>query len=181
MPMIDFYCPAGAMDDEARATALEKMTEALLRWEGAPDNERTRALSWGFIHELPRGAVNVAGRPAAAPVYRVSVTVPAGTLLHGPSPLATHQRAGLVRELTDIILEAEGDENAAADAGRVFCVIGEVANGFWGGMGALFPIQDIFDFAVNEDGGPDHVQAARQEVADGLFEPATARLPERKG
>jgi hypothetical protein len=95
--------------------------------------------------------------------------------------LATHQRAGLVREITDIILEAEGGENAAADAGRVICVIGEVTNGFWGGMGTLFPIQDIFDFAVNEDGGPEHAQAAGQAVADGLFEPAPARVPERQG
>ena len=181
MPMIDFYCPEGAMDEQARATALERMTEALLRWEGAPDNERTRALSWGFIHELPRGAVNVGGRSAASPLYRVSITVPAGTLLHGPSPLATQQRAGLVRELTDIILEAEGGENSPADAGRVFCVIGEVANGFWGGMGALFPIEDIFDFAVNEDGGPEHVQGARQAVADGFFGPAPVRVHERQG
>jgi hypothetical protein len=172
MPMIDFYCPEGAMDEEPRATALERMTEALLRWEGAPDNGRTRALSWGFIHELPRAAVNVAGRPAPLPVYRVSVTVPAGTLLHGPSPLATQQRAG--RELTDIILEAEARENGPTDAGRVFCVIGEVANGFWGGMGTLFPIQDIFDFAVNEDGGSEHVQAAREAVAHGVFQAAPA-------
>jgi phenylpyruvate tautomerase PptA (4-oxalocrotonate tautomerase family) len=37
MPMIDFYCPEGALDGEARAAALEKMTEALLRCEGAPE------------------------------------------------------------------------------------------------------------------------------------------------
>src|SRR6266542_7171300 len=70
MPMIDFYCPEGALDGDARAAALEKMTEALLRCEGAPDNERTRALSWGFIHELSRQAVNVGGRAAPRPVYR---------------------------------------------------------------------------------------------------------------
>jgi phenylpyruvate tautomerase PptA (4-oxalocrotonate tautomerase family) len=173
MPMIDFYCPTGALDDEARAAALEKMTIALLRWEGAPDNERTRALSWGFIHELPSHAINVGGRQAPPPVYRINITVPAGTLLHGPSPLAVEQRRGLVREVTDIILEAEGGEHEPADAGRVFCVISEVQNGFWGGMGTLFPIEDIFDFAVNEEGGREQVQAARRAVAAGLFAPAT--------
>ena len=55
MPMIDVYCPEGAMDEQARATALERMTEALLRWEGAPDNERTRALSWGLSTSFPAG------------------------------------------------------------------------------------------------------------------------------
>jgi len=174
MPMIDFYCPEGALDSDARAAALEKMTEALLRCEGAPDNERTRALSWGFIHELSRQAVNVGGRAATRPVYRVSGTVPAGTLLHGPSPLAAQHRRRLVREITDIILDAEGGDTDEADAGRVFCIVGEVANGFWGGMGALFPIEDIVDFAVSEDGGGDHVQAARRAVADGLFAPAPA-------
>ncbi len=28
MPMIDFYCPEGALDGEASAAALEEMTEA---------------------------------------------------------------------------------------------------------------------------------------------------------
>jgi hypothetical protein len=123
--------------------------------------------------------VNVGGRPAPRPVYRVSVTVPAGTLLHGPSPLAAQQRGRLVREITDIILEAEDGDSDEADAGRVFCIVGEVANGFWGGMGALFSIEDIVDFAVNEDGGGDHVQAARRAVADGLFAPSPAPVPDR--
>ena len=32
-----------------------------------------------------------------------------------------------------------------------------------------------------EDGGPEHVQAARQTVADGLFEPAPARVSAPRG
>jgi hypothetical protein len=82
------------------------------------------------------------------------------------------QRAGLVKEMTEIVLDAETTEHEAVDAGRVFCLIREIGDGFWGGMGALFPIQDIFDFAVNEDGGSAHVRAAREAVAGGLFEPS---------
>src|SRR3982750_724323 len=98
MPMIDLTYPEGALDAEARAQAVEKLTAALLRHEGATDNEQTRGMSWTLVHELPAGALN-AGAPAAEePVYRVFVTVPEGTLLQGPGPVGATSRRNLVRE-----------------------------------------------------------------------------------
>src|SRR3982750_2441814 len=108
MPMIDLTYPEGALDAEARAQAVERLTAALLRHEGAADNEQTRAMSWTLVHELPDGALNVGGTGAGDPVYRVLVTVPEGTLLQGPGPVGTNSRRNLVREVAEILLESEG-------------------------------------------------------------------------
>src|SRR5215210_313038 len=101
--MIDFTYPAGALEPQARADAVDRLTAAVLECEGAPDNEYTRALCWTFVHELPPDQVSVGGRPATRPVYRLLFTVPAGTLLHGPGPVGTYSRDNLVREATEIV------------------------------------------------------------------------------
>ena len=150
MPMFDLTYPEGALDPEARAEAVEKLTAALLRHEGAPDNEATRAMSWTLVHELPADCVNVAGRPAARPVYRVLVTVPEGTLLQGPGPFAVVSRRNLVREVSEILLEAEGTEYSDIEAGRVQCLIREISDGYWGGIGTTFRMEDIAAFATPE-------------------------------
>jgi hypothetical protein len=48
-----------------RAQAIERLTAALLRHEGAPDNEKARTIAWPFVHELP-------GRSTSAVVRRKS-------------------------------------------------------------------------------------------------------------
>ncbi len=40
MPMIDFTYPEGALEPGALATAVDRLTESLLRNEAATDNER---------------------------------------------------------------------------------------------------------------------------------------------
>lgn len=151
MPMLDLYYPEGSLSDDARARAVERLTAALLRNEGAPeDGEHVRAMAWVLTHELPRHAMNVAGTPAERPVYRVLATVPAGTLLHGPGPFAVESRRTLVREVTEILLEAEGTDYSAPDAARVYCLIGEVADGYWGGLGTTFRMEDIVATAASD-------------------------------
>lgn len=160
MPMIDLTYPEGALDEEARGEAVEKLTAALLRHEGAPDNEQTRAMSWTVVHELGADAINVGGTPAERPVYRVVITVPAGTLLHGPGPVGAQSRVNLVREATEILLAAEGTEYDDVQAGRVYCIVREVSDGYWGGMGAIFRMEDIVATAA-----PDAPQTAVSERA----------------
>lgn len=147
MPMIDLTYPEGALEPEARAEAIDKLTGVFLRLEGAPDNAATRALSWTIVHELPADAINVGGRPAEQPVFRLVLTLPEGTLLHGPNMFATQSRAQLVREVSEIILEAEGTEYSSAEAGRVMVLIQEIKDGSWGGMGTTFSMTDIAAFA----------------------------------
>jgi phenylpyruvate tautomerase PptA (4-oxalocrotonate tautomerase family) len=150
MPMIDLTYPEGALDAERRAEAVERLTAALLQHEGAADNEQTRAMSWTVVHELPAGSLNVGGTPAERPVYRVMITVPEGTLLQGPGPIGTHSRRNLVREVAEALLAAEGTEYSDAEAGRVYCLVREISDGYWGGMGTTFRIEDIVATATPE-------------------------------
>jgi phenylpyruvate tautomerase PptA (4-oxalocrotonate tautomerase family) len=148
--MIDFTYPEGAIEPAALASAVEKLGGALLRGEGAPENEHTRAISWTFLHELPTQAINVGGQPADRPYYRVQLTPPEGTLLHGPGPVGYAARRNLIREVTEIVLEAEGSEYTPANAGRVWCLITEIRDGYWGSLGTTVRTEDIAGFANPE-------------------------------
>jgi phenylpyruvate tautomerase PptA (4-oxalocrotonate tautomerase family) len=150
MPVIDLTYPEGALNSEAREQAVERLTAALLKHEGAPDNEQTRAMSRCFIHELPNDAICVGGRPIEQPTYRVVLTVPDGVVVTGAGPLASTARKALVREATEILLEAEGAEYTPVNAGRVFCLIHAVPDGHWGGMGQIFRMEDIVSLASPE-------------------------------
>jgi phenylpyruvate tautomerase PptA (4-oxalocrotonate tautomerase family) len=174
MPMIDLTYPAGALDEEARAEAVERLTAAVLRNEGAPDNDYTRAMCWTLVHELPAGALHVGGFPATQPIYRLIVTVPAGTLLHGPGPVGTYSRDSLVREVTEIVLEAEGTPYSPTAAARVYCIVNEVADGYWGGAGETMRIEDIVA-TTNEDGP----RTRKADDVRGAIEEALAPRPRR--
>lgn len=166
MPMIDLTYPEGALAPAARAEAVARLTEALLRIEGAdPDSPHARGMAWAFVHELPPGAIHIAGRPAARPVYRVVLTVPAGTLLQGPGPVGRASRESLVREATEILLAAEGTPYSPEDSLRVYCIVGEVADGHWGSFGTMLRMDDIVAVASPEAG--DTPLAARVREASG--------------
>lgn len=172
MPMIDLYCPRDALTRENLGVAIEELTTALLRHEGAADNAQTRAMSRAFVHELPTRHVFLGGRPSTEPTYRVVLTVPAGTLLQGPGPVGTASRNAVVREVTEILLRAEGSEFTPAGAARVFCIVHEVPDGHWGGMGRAFRIDDIVAFSNPEAPQTDAAREARDAIAavgpDGL-------------
>lgn len=176
MPMIDLTYPEGALGADARAEAVEKLTAALLRHEGATDNEQTRAMSWTVVHELPVGALNVGGTPAERPVYRVLVTVPEGTLLQGPGPVGTTARRNLVREVTEVLLAAEGTEYGEVEAGRVYCLVREVSDGYWGGMGTTFRIEDIVATATPEAPQTAVSERARAAIAELVAERSGAAV-----
>jgi hypothetical protein len=129
-------------------------------------------MSRAFVHELPAAALYVGGRSVDRPTYRLVLTAPAGTLLHGPGPFAAEARRSLVREATEILLEAEGSERRPGDAGRVYCIIAEVADGFWGGLGTAFRMEDIVAFANPEGPQTPAAEQARGALAAAGFEPA---------
>ena len=110
------------------------------------------------MHELPDGGVNLGGQPVELPVYRVFLTVPQGTPgLHGP--LNAHRRNDLAREVTDLVLAAEGVADIAANGHRVWCMLREHADGFWGVSGRIYPMSDI---------------AAAARAGEALVSPTTA-------
>ena len=148
MPLIDLTYPQDTFDDQSRSELVERLTSTLLRLEGAPDNASTRVMSRCFVHELPAEHMYVAGQRYPEPTYRIVCTVPKGTLLHGP--LGAFSRRELVKEMTQAILDAEGTEYSDQDAGRIFCLIQEINDGFWGGMGEIFTMTDIVNFGAEE-------------------------------
>jgi hypothetical protein len=52
--------------------------------------------------------------------------------------------------MTEIILSAEGTPYSPAAAARVFCIVHEVADGHWGGIGTTFRMADIVAFSNPE-------------------------------
>jgi phenylpyruvate tautomerase PptA (4-oxalocrotonate tautomerase family) len=154
MPMIDLTLPEGALRDDAKGRLVEELTTALLKWEGAPDNEVARSLAWTYVDERPAGAINVAGAPAQEPRYRVKVTVPEGAL-------DDERKAGLVAEVTERVLAAEGRPNEPAHAARVWCIVREVRDGNWGGGGRIARLKDIAQLI---GATPDSVREAKREL-----------------
>ena len=138
MPLIELFVPEGALEADTRDRLVEELTTTLLRWEGAPDNEMSRAISWGYVHEVPAGHQYVGGRPldGGEPRYRVKITVPEGAL-------DDRRKAGLVEDATRLVLAAEGGPEDEAAAFRVWVMIREVTDGNWGGAGRIFRLRDI--------------------------------------
>lgn len=168
--MIDLTFTEDALSPAAKAEVVEKLTEALLRNEGAPVSRMTRGLTWVFLHELPPGCANIAGRPAVRPVYRLFVTVPQGTLLQGPGPVGATSRRNLVREAAEIILDAEGTGYSDREALRIYVVIREVDDGYWGGGGRMMRMEDIAALAAPEGGSTAAADALRPLAEEMLAE-----------
>jgi phenylpyruvate tautomerase PptA (4-oxalocrotonate tautomerase family) len=173
MPMIDVTLQEGALTDEARDQLVRDLTTALIKHEGAPDNDYVRSVTWCFVDERPARAIAVGGDLDAAPVYRVTMTIPEGTPgLHGP--LNEGRRLALVRDVTERVLAAEGTEPTKAEQRRVWVHIRELPDGFWGGFGEIAHMHDIAAYASGES-PVDPAKGRRLRAAfDGAREAAPA-------
>lgn len=137
MPQIQLTVPGDALTAGGSATIRADLAACLLKWEGAPATDFFRSLAWSYLHELPAGAQITAAD--TEPRFRVDVTVPAGAL-------DDKRKAGLVREVTEIVLEAAG--LAADQALRVWVLIHEQAEGTWGAGGQIFRYADLVALAT---------------------------------
>jgi phenylpyruvate tautomerase PptA (4-oxalocrotonate tautomerase family) len=137
MPLLELTLPEGSLEPEALDRLADGLTAALLRAEGAPDNELFRSIAWLDVHWVPAANAYQGGRPAAEPRFRVNVTVPEGAL-------SERRKAQLVEESTRLVLEAAGED--PADPGallRVWVMIRDVPDGNWGGAGRIFRFGDL--------------------------------------
>jgi phenylpyruvate tautomerase PptA (4-oxalocrotonate tautomerase family) len=135
MPMIDIKMPRGAIDEATRATLADRLVATLLKWEKAPDNDVTRAITWVYYDERE---LHVTGGPAVGKDhFVVLVTVPEGAL-------SERRKEGLVQETTEVILEVTGMQaEGFEDRVRVWVHIHEVPDGHWGAAGQIFRYKDI--------------------------------------
>ncbi|MGW3886117.1 hypothetical protein ACWEC4_39990 [Streptomyces sp. NPDC005055] len=134
MPMLDVYIPDRALQADAEAALLNRITEILIRYEGFdPADPATRAVSWVFLHRP--AAVYVGGAPADAPRYKVVPSAPEGQL-------DLRARDAVVAEVTEAILDAE---NGAwpRDPKRVWVFPTDIPEGHWGAAGHIMPLTAI--------------------------------------
>jgi phenylpyruvate tautomerase PptA (4-oxalocrotonate tautomerase family) len=163
VPMMDLYVPAGALSPAAEAKLLERLTDVLLRWEGAdPRNERARGLAWLFLHRP--ATVYVAGVVAARPHYKVVVSVPEGQF-------DPERRSGMVAAVTQAVLDAE-DDAQARDPFRVWVFTREVPDGTWGGEGRIATLADIAGHVLGDLEAGASYAASRLTAARGEASPA---------
>jgi phenylpyruvate tautomerase PptA (4-oxalocrotonate tautomerase family) len=172
MPMLDAFIPEGALTPSAEDALLSKLTDLLLRHEGAdPSNEQARSIAWVFVH---RPTVYVAGSPAAEPRYRLIASVPEGQW-------DDERRPAVVAEMTEAVLDAE-DGARSRDPDRVWVFCNEVPDGTWGGRGEIFRLGDIAGFVLGDaDAGRKYAEARlgerRRELATSLLDAAGERTP----
>jgi phenylpyruvate tautomerase PptA (4-oxalocrotonate tautomerase family) len=136
MPQIEFTLPRGALSGETIDGLMGEMTTTLLRYEGAPDNQASREISWGFVHEVDRvynGGAPLNGGPAR---YRVDLTIPAGAL-------TPEKKNEIVGEITSMIVAADGSADDPAASMRVWVLVHDVPEGNWGGAGRTWKLKEI--------------------------------------
>lgn len=142
MPMLDVYIPEGTFAADREAALMNQITEILIRHEGFdPAEPAAWSASWVFLHRP--AVVYVDGARADAPHYKVVPSVPEGQLDAG-------KRAGVVREVTEAILDAE---NGAwpRDRGRIWVFPTEILEGHWGGRGEIMPLKRILSRLTGDD------------------------------
>lgn len=134
MPMIDVTVPSGALEPAAAQRLTEELATVLLRWEGAPDTEFFRAITWVYWHELAQEQLAVGGRPGQVPRFRIEVTVPEGAL-------SQRRKEGLVADVHTAVMAATGlDERNAL---HVWTLIHEITEGNWGAAGQTTRFEDL--------------------------------------
>jgi phenylpyruvate tautomerase PptA (4-oxalocrotonate tautomerase family) len=161
MPKLELTVPAESLSDDARQELARDLGAVLLRWEGAPDTEFFRSITWAHVHALPATSMQTPDG-VADPHAVIEISVPEGAL-------SERRKAGLVEETTNLVLDATG---WGPEAGfRVWTLIREVPEGNWGAGGQVVRFQQLREAAIAErekpGSGSDKVPAtapAEQEV-----------------
>lgn len=128
MPMIDLTMPAGAVEPDAARRLTDELAASLLRWEGAPDTEFFREITWVYLHEVAPGRIAPGGRPGGEARFRVDVTVPRGTL-------SQRRKDGLAADLHHAVATAAGFDPEGPRALHVWTLVHEVDEGNWAAGG----------------------------------------------
>jgi phenylpyruvate tautomerase PptA (4-oxalocrotonate tautomerase family) len=140
MPKLDLTIAADVLSDQSKQELPREMGAALLRWEGAPDTAFFRSITWAHLRELPAEAIQTPDG-VAEPHAVVDVTVPEGAL-------SGRRKAGLVEEMTKLVLGATGWGD---DGGmRVWVLVHEIPEGSWGAAGQIVRFEQLREAAKAE-------------------------------
>jgi phenylpyruvate tautomerase PptA (4-oxalocrotonate tautomerase family) len=159
MPKLELTIPAESLPEDDRQKLARDLGAALLRWEGAPDTEFFRSITWAHVHALPASSMQTPDG-VADPHAVIEISVPEGAL-------SERRKAGLVEETTKIVLEATGWGQEAGV--RVWTLIRDVPEGHWGAAGQIVHFEQLRAAA----------QAEREQEGSGREEvPAAAASAE---
>jgi phenylpyruvate tautomerase PptA (4-oxalocrotonate tautomerase family) len=140
MPKLELTIPTEVLSEESKSELLPKLGATLLHWEGAPDTEFFRSITWTHLHELPAEAIQTPDG-TAEPHAVLDITIPAGAL-------SDRRKAGIVEDATKLVLEATG---WGTEAGvRVWVLIQEVPDGNWGAAGQVVRFEQLRQAAMAE-------------------------------
>jgi phenylpyruvate tautomerase PptA (4-oxalocrotonate tautomerase family) len=140
MPKLELTIPAESLAEDSRGQLARDLGAALLRWEGAPDTEFFRSITWAHVHALPATAMQTP-EGVADPHAVIEISVPDGAL-------SERRKAGLVEETTKLVLEATGWDPEAS--WRVWTLIRDVPEGNWGAGGQIVRFQQLREAAQAE-------------------------------
>jgi len=129
MPLIDLQLPDDAVPPDTGGL-VDELTAALLRARGVPDTPASREQVWAHVRPAP---LFVGGAPAADGRYVVRVAVVQGGVTEGA-------REEMVAEMTASVLRHADLGEDLAD--RVWVLLEEVPDGFWGAGGRLVRLAD---------------------------------------
>jgi phenylpyruvate tautomerase PptA (4-oxalocrotonate tautomerase family) len=116
--MIDVYAADGTFAD--KHSLAQNLAAAVMRWEQVPPITLFTNNTAAFVHDLPAEAIsNVNGEGG---YVRVQVLTPAGVL-------DRDKQLGVVRELTEIVAAAAGDNTLGE---RTWVLLTESPDGGWG-------------------------------------------------
>ena len=140
MPRLELTLPQDVLSPETKAELTSRLGATLLQWEGAPDTEFFRSITWAHLHEVPAEAIQTPDGQAE-PHAVVDITVPGGAL-------SDRRKAGVVDDVTKQVLEATGWGGDAAL--RVWVLINEVPDGNWGAGGQIIRFEQLREAAKAE-------------------------------
>ena len=105
---------------------MARLTETLMWWEKVPDTPKARSIMKGWVYEVDEDAdYNAGASNHEKPFYFVEIRIPINRL-------DVLSKAGLIRDFTQVVLEAEGVPNTPEHARRVWVTINEIKSDDWG-------------------------------------------------
>ncbi|AUI58980.1 tautomerase family protein [Amycolatopsis sp. BJA-103] len=152
MPMIEVTAVTGSIPEAKTPALLDELATILLRWEGAPDTEFFREITWVYLNEIDPARLAVGGRGGGEPRFRVDITVPEGAL-------SQRRKAGLIADVHTAVVTAAGLDPNSAQALHVWTLIRDVPEGNWGAAGQAIAFADLKNAAAaaresSHGGGP---------------------------
>ena len=127
--MIDVYATEGTFKD--KHALAQDLAKAVMRWEQVPEISLFSDNTASFVHDRPGDAISNA--TGDSNYVRVQVLTPINVL-------DRDKQLGVVKELTDIVAAAAGDESLR---GRTWVLLTESPEGGWGIAGHANTNADI--------------------------------------